>query len=226
VRGVLDRDGKLLKRYDKPPQAATERDSLSARLVTLALQSAVTNGTGRQLIGDGRGRLKPAGKTGTSNDGRDSWFAGWTGAHLAVAWVGNDENKATGLYGATGGMRVWSDLFARLPSAPLEVDNAGIEWAWVSQSFSTDAGCPGARRFPFVKGYVPAHQPCVVAQPVDPYGEDATQDYGEGRERRSWRDWFGFGDRDEPEQSSSERAPPEPAPALEPAPAPQPVPEQ
>jgi penicillin-binding protein 1B len=219
VRGVLDRNGKLLKRYDKPPQAATERDSLSARLVTLALQSAVTNGTGRQLISDGRGKLKPAGKTGTSNDSRDSWFAGWTGAHLAVAWVGNDDNKPTGLYGATGGMRVWSQLFSRLPSAPLEVDNAGIEWAWVSQSYSTDPGCPGARRFPFAKGYVPAHQPCVIAQPVDPYGSDAYEDDGQGERRRSWRDWFGFGDRDARQEPAPEPAPPPPPPA-------QPVPEQ
>ena len=227
VRGVLDRNGRLLKRYDKAPQAATERDSLSARLVTLALQHAVTSGTGRQLINDGRGKLKPAGKTGTSNDSRDSWFAGWTGDHLAVAWVGNDENKPTGLYGATGGMRVWSNLFARLPTAPLEVDNTGIEWAWVSQSYSTDAGCPGARRFPFVKGYVPAHQPCVYAQPVDPYGEDAYGDAGE--ERRSWRDWFGFGDRDEPrERDPARRVEPEPAPAPPPPapPQPQPIPEQ
>ena len=221
VRGVLDRNGKLLKRYDKPPQAATERDSLSARLVTLALQSAVTSGTGRQLIGDGRGKLKPAGKTGTSNDSRDSWFAGWTGDHLAVVWVGNDANQPTGLYGATGGMRVWSNLFARLPTSPLEVSNKGIEWAWVSQGYSTDAGCPGARRFPFVKGYVPAHQPCVYAQPVDPYGEDGAQDYGEGRERRSWRDWFGFGDRDDPPDPSRE-APAEPAPPPEPQPEPEP----
>ncbi len=228
VRGVLDRNGKLLKRYDKAPQAATERDSLSARLVTLALQHAVTSGTGRQLISDGRGRLKPAGKTGTSNDSRDSWFAGWTGDHLAVVWIGNDENKPTGLYGATGGMRVWSNLFARLPTAPLEVDNTGIEWAWVSQSYSTDAGCPGARRFPFVKGYVPAHQPCVYAEPVDPYGEDAYGDGGE--ERRSWRDWFGFGDRDEPqEQDPAPQGEPEPAPAPAPPPPPpqpQPIPEQ
>jgi penicillin-binding protein 1B len=223
VRGVLDRDGKLLKRYDKPPQAATERDSLSARLVTLALQSAVTNGTGRQLISDGRGRLKPAGKTGTSNDSRDSWFAGWTGDHLAVVWVGNDANQPTGLYGATGGMRVWSNLFAHLPTAPLEVSNRGIEWAWVSQGYSTDAGCPGARRFPFAQGYVPAHQPCVYSQP-DPYGEDGAQDYGEGRERRSWRDWFGFGDRDQSRDPAREvpvePAPPPPPPAAEPIPEP------
>jgi penicillin-binding protein 1B len=207
VRGVLDRDGKLLKRYDKPPRAATEGDSLSARLVTLALQHAVTSGTGRQLIRDGRGALKPAGKTGTSNDGRDSWFAGWTGDHLAVVWVGNDQNQATGLYGATGGMRVWSNLFARLPSAPLEVDNKGIEWAWVWQSYTTDPGCPGARRFPFAKGYVPAHQPCAYLQPPpNPWGEDGYAEPGEegaeesGERRRSWRDWFGFGRRDDDAQ--------------------------
>lgn len=224
VRGVLDRNGKLLKRYDKPPQAATERDSLSARLVTLALQSAVTSGTGRQLISDGRGKLKPAGKTGTSNDSRDSWFAGWTGDHLAVVWVGNDGNKPTGLYGATGGMRVWSNLFARLPSAPLEVDNAGIEWAWVSQGYSTDAGCPGARRFPFAQGYVPAHQPCVYAQPPSPYGEDGYADpNADGERRRSWRDWFGFGDRDEQRSEDEPEQAPEPA---QPPPAPEPVPEQ
>lgn len=223
VRGVLDRDGRLLKRYDKTPQKATERDSLSARLVTLALQNAVTSGTGRQLISDGRGALKPAGKTGTSNDSRDSWFAGWTGDHLAVIWVGNDDNKPTGLYGATGGMRVWSNLFARLPSAPLEVDNAGIEWQWISQSYSTDAGCPGARRFPFAKGYVPAFQPCVYAQPEDvEYDEN-----GQPQERRSWRDWFGLGDRDPPQDPARTLpADAQQAPEPVPEPVPQPVPEQ
>ena len=225
VRGVMDRDGKLLKRYDKPPQAATERDSLSARLVALALQSAVTNGTARQLIGDGRGRLKPAGKTGTSNDSRDSWFAGWTGDHLAVVWVGNDANQPTGLYGATGGMRVWSNLFARLPSAPLEVGNAGIEWAWIAQGNSTDASCPGARRFPFAKGYVPAYQPCVSPDPLDPYGGGDGGEEAQG-ERRGWREWFGFGDRDRDAPQDPSRTPQDGAPPPPPAPQPVPAPAQ
>lgn len=203
VRGVLDRNGGLLKRYDKKPPAATERDSLSARLVTLALQQAVTNGTGRALIGDGRGGLKPAGKTGTSNDSRDSWFAGWTGDHLAVVWVGNDENKPTGLYGATGGMRVWSQLFSRLPSAALNVGEKGIDWQWIVQSYSTDAGCPGARRFPFAQGYVPAFQSCPSYQPAPAYDEDGNMVSDpaaadpEQQERGGWREWFGFGRRRE-----------------------------
>ena len=122
VRGVLDRNGKAVNRYDKPPAPAQQGDAIAARIVTSALQYAVTSGTGHQLVADGLGRLKPAGKTGTSNDSRDSWFAGWTGDHLAVIWVGNDQNQPTGLYGATGAMRVWS-----ASSRPAERAVGGVE---------------------------------------------------------------------------------------------------
>ena len=125
----------MLKRYDKaPPRRRRTATRIAARLVTTALQHAVTSGTGRQLVNDGLGRFNAAGKTGTSNDGRDSWFAGWTGDHLAVVWVGNDQNETTGLYGATGAMRVWSGMFARLPSAPLKVGDKGLDWQWVVQA--------------------------------------------------------------------------------------------
>ncbi len=194
VRGVIDHDGKVVNRYDKAPAPAQEGDAIAARLVTLALQTAVTSGTGRQLVADGLGRLHPAGKTGTSNDSRDSWFAGWTGDHLAVVWVGNDDNKPTGLYGATGAMRVWSGIFSRLPTAPLQVSGKGLDWQWVVQSNSTDAGCPGAQRFAFVAGFAPAYQPCVYANPDD--GDQPGQPQQD--ERRSWRDWFGWGKREDP----------------------------
>ncbi len=172
VRGVLDSQGRAIKRYDSDAPPAQKGDAVAARLVGSALQYAVTSGTGRPLIRDGLGRLSPAGKTGTSNDGRDSWFAGYTGDHLAVVWVGNDQNKETGLYGATGGMRVWSDIFARLPSAPLRIAGEGLDWQWVEDGYSTDAGCPGARRFAFVAGYAPAYRECVYVPPppVDEFG--------------------------------------------------------
>ena len=157
VRGVLDAQGAALKRYDTELDPAEPGDAVAARLVSVALQDAVRSGTGKRLISDGLGRLAPAGKTGTSNDSRDSWFAGYTGSHLAVVWVGNDKNEPTGLYGATGAMRVWSALFQRLPSAPLKVSDQGLEWAWVDpEKFAiTDEDCPRARRFVFVQGYLP-----------------------------------------------------------------------
>ena len=175
VRGVLDPKGKAVSRYDFSAEPAKEGDAIAARLVTLALQDAVARGTGRALLSDGLGPLRVAGKTGTSNDSRDSWFAGYTSDHLAVVWVGNDQNEPTGLYGATGAMRVWSALFTKLPSAPLNVGSAGLEYGWVDAATfaTTEANCDGARRYAFVAGHLPPeHVSCV---------------------ERSWLDWFRFG---------------------------------
>ncbi len=190
VRGVLDANGKALNRYDDAPKPAQAGDAVAARLVTSALQQAVSSGTGRQLVSDGLGRLQPAGKTGTSNDSRDSWFAGWTGDHLAVIWVGNDQNASTGLYGATGAMRVWSGLFSRLPSAPLQVNSKGIDVQWVAGTHTTDPGCPGARRLGFVAGFAPAYQPCLLAEPD---GSEAVDGEAAGEQQGFWSRIFGLG---------------------------------
>lgn len=196
VRGVLDQNGKAVNRYDVAPAPAQEGDAIAARLIGTALQHAVTNGTARPLLSDGLGRLQAAGKTGTSNDSRDSWFAGYTGDHLAVVWVGNDQNQPTGLYGATGAMRVWSGIFSRLPSKPLEIGEKGLDWQWIVGSHATSADCPGARRFAFVAGFQPPFEPCTVQQPEE--------------QESGWRDWFGFGRDEQPQQQPQQ--PPQPAP--------------
>ena len=205
VRGVLSPQGKLLKRYDVAPAPAQEGDSIAAKLVTIGLQQVVSDGTARQLQRDGLGRLSPAGKTGTSNDGRDSWFAGYTGDHLAVVWVGNDGNEQTGLYGSTGAMRVWSGLFSRLPSSPLRVDGKGVDWRWVQAqgSYVTDADCEGARRFAFVAGAVPEYASCTPAYGPGPGAE------GEGDGQPGfWRRLFGGGR--EPAEPASAPVPQQP----------------
>lgn len=219
VRGVLDPRGSTIKRYDSAVPPAQPGDSLAARLVGVALQYVVTSGTGTGLMRDGLGRLSPAGKTGTSNDGRDSWFAGYTGDHLAVVWVGNDQNQATGLYGATGGMRVWSEIFRRLPSAPLQLSNAGMDWRWVLDGQSTDPDCPGARHFPFVAGHAPAYQACEYAPPqeLDEFGnpipppDDASGDPLE-RAGQLIRGLFGGDDPAKHDPSTPPPAPPAPTP--------------
>ncbi|MNM58041.1 Penicillin-binding protein 1B [compost metagenome] len=207
VRGVVDAQGKLLKRYDKSPAPAQEGDSIAANLISVALQQVVSSGTAARLNADGLSRLQPAGKTGTSNDGRDSWYAGYTGDHLAVIWMGNDQNEQTGLFGSTGSMRVWSGIFRNLPSKPLHVNNKGLDWQYVEASGTnaTDEGCPGARRFPFVVGFAPQYVPCTMpaeATPVE--GEGGSQQEGGG-----WRSWFGI----EPRQPEPAAAPPAETPA-------------
>jgi len=194
VRGVLDTQGKAISRYDDKAEPPQEGDAIAARLVTLALQSTVTSGTARPLLADGLAPLQSAGKTGTSNDSRDSWYAGYTGDRLAVIWVGNDQNKPTGLYGATGAMRVWSALYTKMPTEPLRVAGQGIEWAWLDPAAyaTTEADCPGARRAAFVSGYLPSeHRSC---------------------QRSSWLDWFHLGGEGEqpppPSPPPQESAPP------------------
>jgi penicillin-binding protein 1B len=115
--------------------------------------------------------------------------------------MGNDQNEQAGLYGATAAMRVWAGIFRSLPSAPLRVNNKGLDWQYVAAEGvgSTDADCPGARRFPFVAGFAPAYAPC--APPAAPE-EEARQSGG-------WRSWFGL-DRKQPEPAST---PPSDVPA-------------
>jgi len=169
VRGVVDAQGQLLNRYDHALAPAQAGDSIAANLVSIALQHTVTSGTARRLNSEGLAHLQAAGKTGTSNDGRDSWFAGYTGEHLAVVWMGNDQNEPTGLQGASGAMRVWSHIFQQLPSQRLRVNNHGLDWQSIEAEgiAITDAQCPGARRFPFVTGFAPVeYTPCAALNPL------------------------------------------------------------
>jgi penicillin-binding protein 1B len=120
--------------------------------------------------------------------------------------MGNDQNAQTGLYGATGAMRVWSGLFTRLPSTPLRVSGKGLDWQWVlpQGSSTTDADCPGARRFPFVAGSAPAYAPCAPG-----YGEPADAD---GQEPGFWSRLFGRDRNPEPEAAAPAQPATSPAP--------------
>ena len=158
LRGVLDAKGRPLSRYALKPGAGDY--ATAARLVTWAMQQVAISGTAHAIADAGLGGLHAAGKTGTSDTQRDSWFAGFTGDALAVAWVGRDDNKPTGLFGATGALRVWIELMKRLPSAPLVLPQDGIEQVWIDPQSGrrSDAACSGAREVPFANGYAPSEQ--------------------------------------------------------------------
>ncbi|WNL47177.1 penicillin-binding protein 1B [Dyella sp. BiH032] len=152
VRGVVDADGKTIKRYEV--KTGSGEYQLAVRQVTWAMQQVVRSGTAA-AIGKTLPNLNAAGKTGTSNEMRDSWFAGFTADHLAVFWMGRDDNKPSGLYGATGSLRAWQELFRKLPSRPLPAaPGEGLEMAWINPADGkrTDPSCEGARQIPVVAG--------------------------------------------------------------------------
>ncbi|MCP5324939.1 MAG: penicillin-binding protein 1B [Oceanospirillaceae bacterium] len=159
IRGVTTADGELLSRYGY--QVEQSIDSDSAYLIQFAMQKVVSEGTGQYLLQRMPAELNLAGKTGTSDSQRDSWFAGFSGDKLAVTWVGRDDNKPMPLTGASGALRVWADTMAGLPLKPLlPLPGEGISQQWVlplSQQL-TDADCEGAQLIPFIKGSEPTEQ--------------------------------------------------------------------
>jgi penicillin-binding protein 1B len=119
LRAVLDREGKVLTRV--PLRAGVPSQVEVIRLLTLALVETTVSGTANRLTRDGRITVDSAGKTGTSDDLRDSWYAGFTGEHLGVVWIGNDDNSSSGKTGSSGALVLWEELFSQLPSRPIRL---------------------------------------------------------------------------------------------------------
>jgi penicillin-binding protein 1B len=85
-----------------------------------------------------------AGKTGTSSDTRDSWFAGFTGSYLSVVWVGYDDNHETGLTGAAGALPVWADTMASLKPVsyePIAPEQTEDRWIGYLDGLETTPAC-------------------------------------------------------------------------------------
>jgi len=168
IREVLTPEGAPLKRYSLAVEQTV--DPAAVFLLTTALQEAVANGTGVGLHAYLAKDLKVAGKTGTTDDLRDSWFAGFTGDKLAVVWVGRDDNKSTGLTGASGALTVWGELMQRLAPQPLvPAPPENIEYVSIDPQshLRADAGCAGATEVPFIKGSAPVETaPCQPGSPV------------------------------------------------------------
>ncbi|MCP4040862.1 MAG: penicillin-binding protein 1B, partial [Gammaproteobacteria bacterium] len=132
-------------------------------LVNTALQEAFREGTGRNAYARLPGHPALVGKTGTTDELRDSWFAGFGGERLAVVWLGRDDNRPARLTGAQGALQVWSDLMQAVNEPPwLPPVPERVGWFWIDETSRqrTDPDCPGAVHFPFLIGTEPEYQPC------------------------------------------------------------------
>ena len=163
IREVSDPSGRPLGRYGLSIERVA--DPVSVYLLRAALERVIGEGTGRGVRGSLPASLHAAGKTGTTNGGRDSWFAGFAGGYVAVVWVGFDDNRAGGLSGSGQALRIWADLVSRLPpegGAPAAPP--GVEWRWTGFdggiSFRTDPSCPGAVALPFRNGDPSRYRSC------------------------------------------------------------------
>ncbi len=112
VQSVLTRDGTPVRAYRPIP--ASVADPSAVYQVDRMMQTVMERGTGRSARAVLSSALTVAGKSGTSSDLRDSWFAGFSGTHLAVVWVGYDDDRPSGLTGSSGALPIWARVMANL----------------------------------------------------------------------------------------------------------------
>jgi penicillin-binding protein 1B len=168
IREVLTRDEQPLKRYPIQVEQAFAPEPIY--LLTAAMQDVVREGTAQSLANWLPPETAVAGKTGTTDEQRDSWFAGYTGDRLAVVWVGYDDNRAARLSGAAAALPVWGEMMAALDPEPLVLPKPDtIENVWIDpqNGLRADSGCAGARELPFAGGSAPVERsPCAGDLPA------------------------------------------------------------
>ncbi|TDN59666.1 bifunctional glycosyl transferase/transpeptidase [Scandinavium goeteborgense] len=118
LRSVIAEDGTVL--YQSYPQAERAVPAQAAYMTLWTMQQVVQRGTGRQL-GAKYPNLHLAGKTGTTNNNVDTWFAGVDGREVVITWVGRDNNQPTKLYGASGAMSIYQRYLSNESPIPLDL---------------------------------------------------------------------------------------------------------
>ncbi|PPD48603.1 MAG: penicillin-binding protein 1B, partial [Methylobacter sp.] len=152
IRAVISSDAKHLQSYPFNVKETVDPDA--TYIVNTILQEVMREGTGNSAYNAFPKDYGLAGKTGTTNDAKDSWFAGYTGDYLSVVWVGRDDNKPIGLTGATGALPIWTALMRQISTQPVTLDQPEN-----IRMLAVDA-CGHGREYPYIAGSEPGIRPC------------------------------------------------------------------
>jgi len=165
IREVQTKDGQPLSRF--PIKLRQTLPEGPVYLLNWTLQGVLTYGTARSAYSVLPGDRAFAGKTGTTDDYRDSWFAGFGADRVAVVWVGRDDNKSTGLSGANGALPIWSRVMKDIEARGLDlVPPADVEEQLTDTvtGLRADEACQTGRMLPYIRGYAPQeYAPCAAA---------------------------------------------------------------
>lgn len=195
IRSVLSNEDEPLARYPLAIEQVVEPQFNN--LISYALQEVIRTGTGRNVSRGFRYDYGLAGKTGTTDEYRDSWFAGFSGNYLTVVWIGRDDNQSTGLTGASGAARVWSKLMQNMPLQRLELPfHEDIIPQKIYYSIDQDQqDCTLTRQLPILLESLPLERlPCAEYMQYDLDGEDEQQHFErrQNQKRKSfWQRIFG-----------------------------------
>jgi penicillin-binding protein 1B len=184
IRTVTDSDGTELSSYPFQLKQTVNADDVF--LLQRAMQEVTHSGTASSIYRSLPADINVAGKTGTSDEQRDSWFAGFSANRLAVVWLGLDDNKPLPFTGSGGALRVWTHFMADQPLQSFDTTTPeNVTWQWVDKDSGKLSAeqCEGARKLPFIKGSAPEDTAECYAKP----GE---QDDPVSRSIDWIKDWF------------------------------------
>lgn len=163
IRSIQNHRGQTVAKFPISGNRAIDPDS--AFLIDHALKMVVRQGTAAGLARSFHADLNLAGKTGTTDDFRDSWFAGYSKNLQTVVWVGRDDNLPVNLSGSSGAMRVWENVMSRLKlekSRPAQNDNIIVAKIDPRSGLVANQRCPNRLALPFIKGSEPeTFAPCT-----------------------------------------------------------------
>jgi penicillin-binding protein 1B len=154
VHAVLDKNRQPLERYSLDVDSQVNTEAMV--LVNSALIDVTKYGTAKRLSKNLS--IQVAGKTGTSDDLRDSWFAGFSGDVVAVVWTGYDDNRPTNLTGSTGAMKIWRNIIKNVAYKPYQLPAmSGLTNVWIDpeNGLLAENDCENGVELLFIEGTQP-----------------------------------------------------------------------
>ncbi len=168
VTGILSPDNQLLWRFQR--DAEQRFDEKASYLLNYALHKVTLEGTAK-VIKRRFPKINMAGKTGTTDDYRDSWFSGFDKNILVTGWMGTDDNLSTGLTGTSGALQLYLDYQKRQQPKSLVrrfPQGLGIAHFDMEDGHITQAGCKNSMSVPAILDALPLEvRRCVrESQPI------------------------------------------------------------
>lgn len=157
---VTANDGQVIWRREPTARASFTAESIY--LLNVALKQVTRSGTAG-FLGSQHPSVQFAGKTGTTDELRDSWFSGFDGYHVTTFWLGKDDYSPLGLTGSAGALRLYSQLYRFVPPVTLQdVQPKGITQRYFSpkDGLMYPSQCDGAVVLPAVESGRPEMTDC------------------------------------------------------------------
>lgn len=164
LTAVTTHDDELIWKRSVTEQRRADADAIY--LLNYALHKVTKEGTASAL-GSAFPHINMAGKTGTTDDYRDSWFSGFDRDLVTSIWVGNDDNTPVNMSGASGALPIF--IAFNEEHAPKTLSRAFPSTLTIahfdkSTGVLTQAGCPNLLSVPAIKSGLPTAQACDAIQ--------------------------------------------------------------